>query len=64
MKLSQHAKNFERIFQNMVRRWNACNEVGSPRFEQCYGGNMLRDGVKTATVIRADEKIVVSGTVW
>jgi len=47
----------------MVRRYKACDEVGSRRFEQCYGGIVLRDGVKTAAVIRADEQVVVSSTV-
>jgi hypothetical protein len=47
---------------NTVRRCNACNEVSSRRFEQCYGSVMLWDGVKTAAIIRADEQIVVNGT--
>ena len=63
MKLPQHARNFKRVRQNMVRRYKACDEVGSRRFEQCYGGIVLRDGVKTAAVIRADEQVVVSSTV-
>jgi hypothetical protein len=47
----------------MVRRCNAYNEVGNRHFEQCSGGIMLPDGVKTAAVIQADEQIMVSGTV-
>jgi len=63
VKLPERAKNFERVRQNKVRRCNASSEVGNRHFEQCCGGITLRDGVKTAAVIRADEQIVVSGWV-